>query len=120
LGYFIPWLSLSIELDKSWVGLHFGRFFNKLIWSPWKAPSFIVGNIANLIILEEELQVLHVLELDELQGDGVAVQLIWRQPKIDRQNVFLCRQSKIWMDYICNTSALQCIQVNFHYVLGKT
>jgi hypothetical protein len=43
---------------------------------------FIVGNFANLIILEEELQVLHVLELDELQGDGVAVQLIWRQPKI--------------------------------------
>jgi hypothetical protein len=23
-------------VDKKWVGLHFGQFFHKLIWSPWK------------------------------------------------------------------------------------
>jgi hypothetical protein len=34
LGYFFPWISFSIHFDKKWVGLHFGRFFRKLIWSP--------------------------------------------------------------------------------------
>jgi hypothetical protein len=26
--------SLCINFDQKWVGLHFGRFFYKLIWSP--------------------------------------------------------------------------------------
>jgi hypothetical protein len=26
---------LCINFDKNWFGLHFGRFFYKLIWSPW-------------------------------------------------------------------------------------
>jgi hypothetical protein len=26
---------LCIILDEKWIGLHFGRFFHKLIWSPW-------------------------------------------------------------------------------------
>jgi hypothetical protein len=34
LGYFIQWISFSIIFDKNWVGLHFWRFFHKLIWSP--------------------------------------------------------------------------------------
>jgi hypothetical protein len=29
-----PYVSFSIHFDKKWVGLHFGRFFRKLIWSP--------------------------------------------------------------------------------------
>jgi hypothetical protein len=32
-GLLLP--RLCINLDKNWVGLHFGRFFDKLIWSPW-------------------------------------------------------------------------------------
>jgi hypothetical protein len=27
-------------LTKKWIGLHFGRLFHKLIWSPWKRPCF--------------------------------------------------------------------------------
>jgi hypothetical protein len=34
LGYFIQWLSVSKNFDSKWVGLHFGRLFLKLIWSP--------------------------------------------------------------------------------------
>jgi hypothetical protein len=26
---------LCINISKIWVGLRFGRFFQKLIWSPW-------------------------------------------------------------------------------------
>jgi hypothetical protein len=26
---------LCINFDKNWIGPHFGRFFSKLIWSPW-------------------------------------------------------------------------------------
>jgi hypothetical protein len=33
LGYFIPRLSLCINLAIKWVGLHFGRSFHKHIWS---------------------------------------------------------------------------------------
>jgi hypothetical protein len=29
-------MQLSISLAKQWVGLHFGRLFRKLIWSPWE------------------------------------------------------------------------------------
>jgi hypothetical protein len=28
LSYFIPWLSLFINFDTKWVGIHFGRFFS--------------------------------------------------------------------------------------------
>jgi hypothetical protein len=35
LGCCILWISFSINFDKKSVGLHFGRFFHKLIWSPW-------------------------------------------------------------------------------------
>jgi hypothetical protein len=34
-GYFFPQISLCINFGKKWHGLHFGRFFLKLIWSPW-------------------------------------------------------------------------------------
>jgi hypothetical protein len=37
-GYFVQQLSLFINLDTKWVGLHFGRIFHKLIWSPWLGP----------------------------------------------------------------------------------
>jgi hypothetical protein len=26
---------IHINFNKQWVGLHFGRIFQKLIWSPW-------------------------------------------------------------------------------------
>jgi hypothetical protein len=35
LGYFLTRLRfVCTNFDKKWVGLHFGRFFHKLIWSP--------------------------------------------------------------------------------------
>jgi hypothetical protein len=34
LGYFIPWLSSNINLAKKLLGLHFGRLFHILNWSP--------------------------------------------------------------------------------------
>jgi hypothetical protein len=34
LGYFYPRLISSINFDKKWLGLHFGRFFHEQIWSP--------------------------------------------------------------------------------------
>jgi hypothetical protein len=36
LGYFFPnvCMYVCINFDKTWVGLHIGRLFNKLIWSP--------------------------------------------------------------------------------------
>jgi hypothetical protein len=36
LGHFIKLFSLRFNFDKKWVGLHFGRIFHKLFWSPWK------------------------------------------------------------------------------------
>jgi hypothetical protein len=39
-GYFIQRLSLCINLDKNRVGLHFGRIFHKLIWSPCPEAFF--------------------------------------------------------------------------------
>jgi hypothetical protein len=35
LGYFFPRQQLCINIGKHLVGLHFGRFFYKLHWSPW-------------------------------------------------------------------------------------
>jgi hypothetical protein len=34
LDYFSAWQMLCTNFDKKWVGLHFGRFFLKLIGSP--------------------------------------------------------------------------------------
>jgi hypothetical protein len=34
-GLLFPQLRLCINFDKKGAGLHFGRFFNKLVWSPW-------------------------------------------------------------------------------------
>jgi hypothetical protein len=28
-GYFFPWLRLSIDLDKKWLGQHIGLFFSQ-------------------------------------------------------------------------------------------
>jgi hypothetical protein len=33
LDYFFPRLRLYNNFNDKWVGLHFGRFFHKLIWS---------------------------------------------------------------------------------------
>jgi hypothetical protein len=38
-GYFFPKYRLSINFDKKLIGLRFGRFFQKLIWSPWCAEA---------------------------------------------------------------------------------
>jgi hypothetical protein len=35
LVHFSWYRRLCIKFDKKWVGLHFGRFFHKPIWSPW-------------------------------------------------------------------------------------
>jgi hypothetical protein len=35
VGLLYKWLQLYIIFDKNMVGLHFGRLFYKLIWSPW-------------------------------------------------------------------------------------
>jgi hypothetical protein len=39
LGYISPRLSWCINFYKKWVGLHFGRFCHKLLWSPCPQPS---------------------------------------------------------------------------------
>jgi hypothetical protein len=44
LGYFVPWLSLITDLEKKCVGLHFGPFISKLIWSSWLAATCWVGS----------------------------------------------------------------------------
>jgi hypothetical protein len=38
-GFFIPTFGLIINFDKTCVGLHFGSFFHKLLWSPWSHVS---------------------------------------------------------------------------------
>jgi hypothetical protein len=34
-GNSFPQLRLSITFGNKWIGIHYGRFFHKLIWSPW-------------------------------------------------------------------------------------
>jgi hypothetical protein len=35
-GLFFSWVQITyVSICKKWVGLHFGRFLHKLIWSPW-------------------------------------------------------------------------------------
>jgi hypothetical protein len=34
-GLLFPRWKLCISVEQKWTGLHFGRFFHKLIWSPW-------------------------------------------------------------------------------------
>jgi hypothetical protein len=36
LGFLATWLRVCINFDEKSIGLHFGRFFHKLIWSPCK------------------------------------------------------------------------------------
>jgi hypothetical protein len=36
LGHSFPQLRLYINFGREWIGLHFGRIFHKLIWSPWR------------------------------------------------------------------------------------
>ena len=39
-----------------------------------------LGNLsALLVVLEKELEVLHILELDEAKGNGTAVKLVWSE-----------------------------------------
>jgi hypothetical protein len=41
LGIFYTGESYVLILTKKWVGLEFGWFFHKLIWSPWLHQSYI-------------------------------------------------------------------------------
>jgi hypothetical protein len=34
LGLLFPQYKLRVDFSKKWVGIHFGRLFHKLIWSP--------------------------------------------------------------------------------------
>jgi hypothetical protein len=38
-GPFFPHFRLYIRFGKKRLGLHFGRFFHKLIWSPWSTDN---------------------------------------------------------------------------------
>jgi hypothetical protein len=39
LGYFFQWQKFCIDFDKKWDRMNFGRFFRKLIWSPWRQTA---------------------------------------------------------------------------------
>jgi hypothetical protein len=39
ITYFLPQWKLCTNLDIERVGLHFGRFYNKRIWSPWPSGA---------------------------------------------------------------------------------
>jgi hypothetical protein len=42
-GLLFPLWKVYINFDKKCVGLHFGRFFHKLNWSPWRGPKKLFG-----------------------------------------------------------------------------
>ena len=56
------------------------------------------GLLVSLIVLEEELQVLHVLELDVSEVDRRAVQLVGRQYQVLRAHhgVRLVKVKRVW------------------------
>jgi hypothetical protein len=62
LGYFFPLQRLRINIDKNvGIWLNFGRFFSKLIWSPWSAalkplpllclPAYISSFCAFIVVV---------------------------------------------------------------------
>jgi hypothetical protein len=40
-AYFHGTSYVCIKFDKKWVGLHFGQYFQKLIWSPSPSASYV-------------------------------------------------------------------------------
>jgi hypothetical protein len=57
LGHFVQWLSLSNTFDGKWVGLHFGRIFHKLIWSPCFRDRFVLSSkILDVPLLTDRLR----------------------------------------------------------------
>jgi hypothetical protein len=54
-------VKLCINFDKKMVGLHFGRFFQKRIWSPWLFCRFLEenGNFRPFKRIDQAMENLH-------------------------------------------------------------
>jgi hypothetical protein len=45
-------------LHKTWVGLHFGRPFHKLIWSPWRQPTNVQNQVRAQSLIKATLGII--------------------------------------------------------------
>jgi hypothetical protein len=43
----VPVTYVSAYFEQKWVGLHFGRLFQKRIWSPCSPPCVLAGTLRN-------------------------------------------------------------------------
>jgi hypothetical protein len=46
---FRDWVYVCINFDKKSVGLHLGKFFHKLIWSPWALPTLNARKVCEYV-----------------------------------------------------------------------
>jgi hypothetical protein len=71
----LPRLSLRINFDKTRFGPHFGRFFLKLIWSPW--PTFKVGFTCTTFIGQAKSSFREVRKFSPTTEDAIEPAIIY-------------------------------------------